>query len=116
MTLRDVQTRSHEELYDLLNSQEHSRKSLLQVHNSTVAELTDAKARFDGLKQAKAALDVELRDAKLEIQELTLAREQDTAGRSQLLQEFADLQIRLDAESSKLADITSSLNLYKGRA
>ncbi|KAH0538192.1 hypothetical protein FGG08_005208 [Glutinoglossum americanum] len=116
LSLRDVQTRSHEELYDLLNSQENSRRSLLQVHNNAVAELADAKAHFDSLKQAKVAMDVELRNTRLEIQELTHAREQDAASRSQLLQEFADLQIRLDAEASKLADVTSSLNLYKGRA
>ncbi len=38
---------------------------------------------------------------------MSLAREQEAASRSQLLQEFSDLQIRLDAETSKLAgDVT----------
>jgi myosin protein heavy chain len=32
------------------------------------------------------------------------------------LQEFTDLQIRLDAETSKLADVNASLSLYKSRA
>ena len=116
LSLRDVQAKSHEELYDLLNSQESSRKSLLQVHNSTVADLADAKAHFDHMKQAKASLEVELRDAKSELQELSLASEHEAVSRSQLLQEFADLQIRLDAEASKALDVTSSLSLYKSRA
>ena len=116
LSLRDVQAKSHEELYDLLNSQESSRKSLLHTHNSTIAELADAKAHFDSVKNAKASLEVELRDARSELQEVTLASEHEAASRSQLLQEFSDLQIRLDAETSKLLDVSSSLNLYKGRA
>ncbi|KAI9814332.1 MAG: hypothetical protein M1832_005912 [Thelocarpon impressellum] len=116
LSLRDVQTRSHEELYDLINSQEHSRRSLLQVHNGSVAELTEAKTRFDDLKQAKASLEFELRDARSELDELSHVREQEAASRSQLVQDFSDLQIRFDAEASKLADVTASLNLYKGRA
>jgi myosin protein heavy chain len=61
-------------------------------------------------------LEVELRDAKSDLDEMTSQRDQDAASRSQLLQEFADLQIRLDAESSKVADLSSSLSLYRGRA
>lgn len=116
LSLRDVQAKSHEELFDLLNSQEQSRKALLNVHKNAMAELTEAKAQFEKLKRAKASLEVELRDARSDLQELQLAREQDAASRNQLLQEFSDLQIRLDAESSKVIDLTSSLNLYKSRA
>ncbi|MCJ1473993.1 hypothetical protein MMC13_002649 [Lambiella insularis] len=116
LSLRDVQARSHEELYDLLNSQESARKSLLHVHNDTVAELVDAKASFDNLRQAKSTVEVELRDAKSDLQELTITSENDAASRAQLLQEFSDLQIRLDAETSKLLDVTSSLSLYKSRS
>ena len=116
LSLRDVQAKSHEELYDLINSQEQSRRSLLRVHNETVAEITDAKAQFEKLKRAKAALEVELRDACSEAQELQAAREQDALSRNQLLQEFSDLQIRLDAETSKSADLAASLSLYKSRA
>lgn len=116
LTLRDVQAKSHEELYDLLNSQEQSRKSLLQVHKGVLADLTDAKAQFEKLKQVRAGLEVELRDTKSELKEVQVARDQDTASRSQLLQEFSDLQIRMDAEASKVVDLTSSLSLYKSRA
>lgn len=116
LSLRDVQAKSHEELYDLINSQESSRKSLLQAHNSTVADLTEAKAHFDKIKRAKASTEVELRDAMTDLRELQLQSDQDAASRCQLLQEFSDLQIRLDAEASKVVDLTSSLNLYKGRA
>ena len=116
LSLRDVQTKSHEELFDLINSQESARKSLLNVHNSTVAELSDAKTHFDELKQARVSLETELRDVRSELEELLIARDQDGSSRNQLLQEFSDLQIRLDAETSQLADVTSSLNLYKGRA
>jgi myosin heavy chain 9/10/11/14 len=116
LSLRDVQTKSHEELFALISGQEESRRSLLHVHNDTIAELAEAKEHFDGLRHTRAALEVELRDAKSELEEMTQAREQDIASRNQLLQEHADLQIRFDAESSKLADITSSLSLYKSRA
>ncbi|KAK2807657.1 hypothetical protein FQN51_000094 [Onygenales sp. PD_10] len=116
LTLRDVQAKSHEELYDLLNSQEQSRKSLLQVHKSALADLTDAKSQFERIKHARAAMEVELRDSNSELREIQLAREQDATSRAQLLQEFSDLQIRLDAETSKVVDLTSSLSLYKSRA
>ncbi|RMJ27364.1 heavy chain [Aspergillus sp. HF37] len=116
LSLRDVQAKSHEELYDLINSQEQSRRSLLTVHNEAMGEFGEAKSQFEKLKRAKAALEVELRDAHSEAQEVQLEREQDAASRNQLLQEFSDLQIRLDAETSKSADLSSSLSLYKYRA
>jgi myosin heavy chain 9/10/11/14 len=116
LSLRDVQARSHEELYDLINSQEQSRKSLLQTHNMTVAELAESKSKFDQIKQTRASVEVELRDALSELRELQMAKDQDAASRTQLLQEFSDLQIRLDAEVSKVVDLSSSLNLYKSRA
>jgi myosin heavy chain 9/10/11/14 len=116
LSVRDVQTKSHEELFDLIKSQESSRKDLLQVHNSTLAELTEAKAHFDKVKQAKAATEVELRDARSDLRESQLVKEQDAASRQQLLEEFSDLQIRLDTESSKVVDLASSLSLYKTRA
>lgn len=116
LTLRDVQAKSHEELYDLLNSQEQSRKSLLQVHKGALADLTEAKSQFDKIKHARAGMEVELRDVNSELKELQATREQDDVSRGQLLQEFSDLQIRLDAESSKVVDLTSSMSLYKTRA
>lgn len=116
LSLRDVQAKSHEELYDLINSQEDSRKSLLQVHNNTVAELVDAKSHFDSLKHLKASMEVEVRDAQADLREMSAASEREASSKSQLLQEFSDLQIRLDAESSKTRDLNSSLNLYKRRA
>ncbi|TVY90691.1 Myosin type-2 heavy chain, partial [Lachnellula willkommii] len=116
LSLRDVQTKSHEELFELINDQEDSRRSLLHIHNNNVLELNDTKKHFEALKHTRAALEVDLRDAKSDLEEVTLQRNQDAASRSQLLQEFADLQIRLDAESSKVADVSSSLSLYKSRA
>lgn len=116
LSLRDVQAKSHEELYDLISSQEQSRRSLLKVHNDTMAEFGDAKTQFEKLKRSKATLEVELRDALSESQEMQLAMEQDAVSRNQLLQEFSDLQIRLDAETSKSADLASSHSLYKSRA
>ncbi len=116
LSLRDIQTRSHEEILDLLNSQEESRRSLLHSHKDAVAELTDVKDHFDKMRHDRAKLEVDLRDTKSDLHEMAVAREQEAASRSNLLQEFSDLQIRLDAETSKLADVTASLNLYKGRA
>ncbi|KAF4124511.1 homoserine O-acetyltransferase/O-succinyltransferase [Geosmithia morbida] len=116
LSLRDIQTRSHEELLDVFNSQEQSRRSLLHIHKDTVAELTDIKATFEKLRHDKAQAQVDLRDAKSDLQEMTMAREQESQSRSQLLQEYSDLQIRLDAETSKLADVTANLDMYKRRA
>ncbi|PFH57689.1 hypothetical protein XA68_14682 [Ophiocordyceps unilateralis] len=116
LSLRDVQARSHEEILDVLNSQEESRRSLLHSHKDAVAELTDVKSHFDKMRHERAKLEVELRDAKSDLEEMTVAREQESQSRSQLLQEYTDVQIRLDAESSKLADVTSSLDMYKTRA
>ncbi|CAI6340832.1 unnamed protein product [Periconia digitata] len=116
LSYKEVQTKSHEELFDLLNSQEQNRKSAVQAHNATVNELADAKAAFDEIKQAKIALEVELRDTKSELEEIAAEQEEDDANHNQLLQEFADLQIRLDNETSTLVDVQSSLMLYKSRA
>lgn len=116
LSLKEVQTKSHEELYDLINSQEQSRRSLLTSHNASIAELAEAKGAFDEIKQNKAVAEVELRDAKSELADLQYEREQESANHSQLLQEFSDLQIRLDTESSKLEDVSGSLDLYKARA
>ena len=116
LSLRDVQARSHEELYDLISSQETSRQSLLQSHNDVVAELVEAKNHFDTIKHARASLEVELRDARSELKDIAAAHEQEVASRNQLLQEFSDLQIRLDAEASRATDASSSLSMYKRRA
>jgi myosin protein heavy chain len=61
-------------------------------------------------------MEVELRDARSETQEMQEIRDQDALSRNQLLAEFSDLQIRLDSESSRAADLESSLSLYKTRA
>lgn len=116
LSLRDVQAKSHEELYDLLNSQENSRKSLLQSFNTTVVELADAKSQFDSIKHSRASLEVELRDARSELREMSVCSEHDAASRTQLIHDCSDLQIRLDAEASKASDLASSLHMYKRRA
>lgn len=116
LSLRDIQTRSHEEILDLLNNTEESRRLLLHDHQDAVAELSDIKGHFERLRYDRAKIEVDLRDAKGDLEEMALAREQEAASRNQLLQEFSDLQIRLDAETSKLTDVTASLNLYKSRA
>lgn len=116
LSLRDVQSRSHEELFELINSREDSRRTLLQAHNNTVAELAEAKSQFDNIKRGRASIEVELRDARSELRDVLAVNEQQAASRNQLLQEFSDLQIRLDAESSTALDAISSLNTYKRRA
>lgn len=116
LSLKEVQTKSHEELYDLINSQEQTRRSLLTSHNAAIAQLADAKMSFDDVKHHKASVEVELRDAKSELADIQYEREQEAANHSQLLQEFADLQIRLDTETSRSEDVTGSMNLYKARA
>ena len=116
LSLKEVQTKSHEELFDLINAQEQSRKSLVASHTNALNDLADAKTSFDEIKQNRTATEVELRDAQSELAELKMDREQETANHGQLLQEFSDLQIRLDDETSKLNDVSASLNLYRQRA
>ncbi|RMJ12012.1 hypothetical protein CDV36_008324 [Fusarium kuroshium] len=116
LSLRDIQTRTHEEILEVLNNQEDSRRALVHSHKDAVAELTDIKVHFERLRHDRAKAEVELRDVRSDLDEMTMAREQEAQSRNQLLQEFADLQIRLDAETSKLIDVTSSLDLYKSRA
>ena len=116
LSLRDVQAQSHEELYNLINSQEDSRKLLLEAHNNAVSELAEAKSHVDNIRNAKASLEVELRDSKSELREVSAASEHESTARSQILQELSDLQIRLDAESSRAMDATSNLGIYKRRA
>ena len=116
LSLRDIQARSHEELLDVFNSQEDSRRSLLHSHKDAVAELTETKSSVEKMRHDRAKLQVELRDAKSDLQEMTLAREQEAQSRSQLLQEYSDLQIRLDAETSKIEDVNANLDMYKRRA
>ncbi|KAH6628272.1 P-loop containing nucleoside triphosphate hydrolase protein [Chaetomium tenue] len=116
LSLRDIQTKSHEEILDLLHSQEDSRRAILHSHNDAIAELTDMKGHVERLRHDRAKLEVDFRDTRSDLQEVSLARDQEAASRVQLLQEFADLQIRMDAETSKLTDVTASLNLYKSRA
>lgn len=116
LSLRDIQTRSHEEILDLLNNTEESRRLLLHDHQDAVAELSDIKGHFERLRYDRAKIEVDLRDARGDLEEMAMAREQEAASRNQLLQEFSDLQISLDAETSKLTDVTASLNLYKSRA
>jgi len=116
LSLKEVQTKSHEELFDLINAQEQSRKSLVASHSNALNDLADAKTSFDDIKHHRTVMEVELRDAKSELAELKLDREQETANHGQLLQEFSDLQIRLDDETSKLNDVSASLNLYRQRA
>ncbi|KAI9709980.1 MAG: hypothetical protein M1820_003058 [Bogoriella megaspora] len=116
LSIQEIAAKSHEELYDLITSQESARRSLATSHSATLNDLTDAKTAFDELKHAKNALEVELRDVNSELADTHYAHEQEDANHAQLLQEFSDLQIRLDGETSKLMDATSSLNLYKVRA
>ncbi|KAI9651280.1 class II myosin [Ciborinia camelliae] len=116
LSFRDIQAKSHEELFELINNQEENRRILMYAHKDALVDLNDTKKNFEILKHTRAVLEVDLRDAKSDLEDMTLQRDQDAASRNQLLQEFADLQIRLDAESSKLADVSSSLSLYKSRA
>ena len=116
LSLKEVQTKSHEELYDLINSQEQSRRSLLTSHNAAISELADAKTSFDEVKRNKASIEVDLRDAQSELNDIHYEREQEAANHAQLLQEFSDLQIKLDTEVSKLEDVEDSLDMYKARS
>lgn len=116
LDFNELRTKSYEELYDLINGQESSRRSLRQAHNVTVSELVDAKQVFDNVKRQKTAVEVDLRDVRSELDELKFQREQEVASHAQLLQEFSELQIKLDNETSSLEDVQSSLKLYKARA
>lgn len=116
LSLRDVQSKSHEELFEVLHSQESGRRELMQQQTGLISELEDVRARESGLHSDNTEIATALREAREELQELHMSNEHELANRAQLLQDFADLQIRFDAEASKLADVSSSLSLYKSRA
>lgn len=116
LSVRDIQTKSYEEILDVLNSQERSRRSLVRSHNDVVVELTDIKEHFERMRRDRASMEVELRDTRSDLEEMSQARDQEAQSRAQLLQDYADQQISLDAETSKLADVTASLQAYKSRA
>ena len=116
LSLRDVQAKSHEELFDLLNSQENSRRSLLSAHNTVVADLADIKTQFDSFRDSKSRVEVDLRDVNSELEDLKLTHDHVSSNHNQVLQDYGDLQIRFDTEASRANDATSSMNLYKARA
>jgi len=116
LSLKEVQAKTHEELYDYINQQDQARKTLVAVHHEALNDLSWAKEQFDKLKLAKLNLENDLRETQIELDDALAAQQQDKVSRSQLLNEFADLQIRLDAEASKVADLTASMNLYKARS
>ncbi|KAG8525865.1 uncharacterized protein KY384_000625 [Bacidia gigantensis] len=116
LSLRDIQAKSHEELYDLINSQEDSRRSLLRAYDGTVADLTHAKSQFDSARQARASVEVELRDARSELEAVSEAHEHESAAKSRILSDHSDLNIRFDTEASRANDLEANLNLYKRRA
>ncbi|EPS37839.1 hypothetical protein H072_8478 [Dactylellina haptotyla CBS 200.50] len=116
LTAMDLQNKSHQELFDLICAQEKSRKSLLEYYNATRSDLADAYRLNEKSKGSKMSLEVELRDVRGELDDLLSQREQEQFERSNLLGENADLQIRLDAESAKNHDLSSSAALYKARA
>ncbi|KAG0636911.1 myosin tail-domain-containing protein [Tuber brumale] len=116
LSLKEVQAKSHEELYDFISTQEQSRRHLAMVYSETVSDLSRAKDQFEKIKAAKIAIEDDLRETQAELDDALSIQQQDKVSRGQLLNEFADLQIRLDAEASKAADLTASLNLYKTRS
>jgi myosin protein heavy chain len=116
LSLKDIQTKSHEELYDYISQQDQARKNLVAVHHEALGDLSWAKEQFDKLKAAKMSLENDLRETQIELDEALSIQQQDKISRSQLLNEFSDIQIRLDQESSKVADLTASMNLYKARS
>ncbi|KAF3939701.1 Myosin-11 [Dactylella cylindrospora] len=116
LTAMDLQNKSHQELFDLICAQEKSRKSLLEYYNATRLDLADAHRVNEKSKGSKMSLEVELRDLRGELEDVMAQREQEQFDRSNLLNENADLQIRLDAESAKNHDLVSSAALYKARA
>jgi myosin protein heavy chain len=116
LTLSEVQTKSHEELCDFINSQQRDRVALHHAYNDALTNVADAKTSFEDLKKSKAELEADLREANAQLAELSVEREQESGNHSQLLQEFSDMQIRLDSETSKLEDVTASFNMYKARA
>ena len=116
LSFREIQAKSHEELFELINSQEDVRRTLSHQFKSTVGELANAKSYNDNLKHAKATLDVELRDTKSELQEIAETRDSEAAIRAEMLHDFSDVQINLDAEKSRSGEMESSLQLYKRRA
>ena len=116
LSLRDIQARSHEEIHEFICDQENSYQSLQQAYNDTLSGFTEAKTEMDDHKRSKISLEVALRDVKSELQEVGQNHEAEMQSKHQLLQNFADMQITLDASTSRAGELESSLALYKRRA
>lgn len=116
LSLKDVRAQSHEELFNLLNSQEKSRKSLQKTHSSVVDELAAAKEAFEMLKRSRETSERDVQILNSQLAESQAEKDANSSSHAQLLEEFAELQCQLGAESSALSDARASMNLYRARA
>lgn len=116
LSMKDVQAKSHEELLDFIGEQEHARKSLMSVHQEAMKDLAYAKQQFDRLRDVKAGVERDLHETQTDLDEALAAQQEEKVSRTQILNEFSDLQIRLDQEIARVEDLTATMNLYKARS
>lgn len=89
------------------------RRTLLEEANHNLKRLEQETREA---KHAKATLEVELRDARSDLQELERASESIGISSTQLIQGYNNMQLRLENETMRNEDLASSLELYKSRA
>lgn len=104
----NIKNKSVEEIEDLVASYESSKRDLLSVFQETSKKLLDTKDKLAAAEQEKTRLSWELEKSNTE----SGVHEDVESLRSTV----SDLEIRLDAETSKNQELSEGLRLYKNRS
>lgn len=107
----NIKTKSVEEIEELLASYESSKRDLLSVFQDTSKKLLDSKDQLARTENEKLRLIAELEKSNSGHDNNSQVEENEM-----LKSTVSDLEIRLDAESSKSQELADGLRLYKTRA
>lgn len=116
LSIKETETRSSKEIQNIFSTLAESRSSLFEVNKATCEELGGLKIEVVKVQSLKATIQKDLTTARQQIAEKTAVIESQEQNLTQLLTDVADMQIRLDAEAGRSADLEANLDLYKTRS
>lgn len=105
----NIKNKSVEEIEELVASYEASKRDLMSVFQETSKKLLEAQDKLAKTEQEKSRMT-------MEFERSIRQDDSDDEDIDVLKSTVSDLEIRLDAESSKAQDLLESLRLYKSRA
>lgn len=108
----DIKNKSIEEIESLIANYESSKRDLLSVFQDTSKKLLEAKDKLAMAEQEKSKLTWELEQQSKRSTNPGLTDEELES----LQAEISDLEIQLEAETSKNNELSEGLRLYKTRA